>query len=64
MTEEYTGACELCGHEVPRSEMARHLAVCAPKHDKGSQTEPLLQLHVEAEGAPEYWLYLEGQERR
>lgn len=62
MTQEHPGACELCGHEAPRSEMARHLAVCAPKHDKGSQAEPLVQLHVEADGAPEYWLYLEGRE--
>jgi hypothetical protein len=61
MAEEYTGVCELCGHEAPRAQMARHLAACAPKHDRGSRAKPVVQLHIEADGAPEYWLYVEGR---
>lgn len=59
---EYTGACELCGHEAPRAQMARHLAACAPEHDKGSRAENCVQVHIEADGAPVYWLYVEGRE--
>lgn len=62
MAQEYTGACELCGHEAPRAQMARHLAACAPEHDKDSRAESLVQLHIEADGAPVYWLYVEGRE--
>ncbi len=62
MALEFTGACELCGHKAPRAQIARHLATCAPKHAKGSREEPLVQLHIEADGAPEYWLYVEGRE--
>jgi len=59
---EFTGACELCGHKAPRAQIARHLAMCAPKHDRGSRDERVVQLHIEAHGAPEYWLYVEGRE--
>ena len=62
MGQEYMGACQLCGHEAPKAQMARHLAPCAPAHDKGSGRETLVQLHIEADGAPEYWLYVEGLE--
>jgi len=59
---EFTGACELCGHKGPRAQIAPHLATCAPKHDKHSRDERLVQLHIEADEAPEYWLYVEGRE--
>ncbi len=62
MAQEYTGACQLCGHEAPRAQMARHLAACAPAHDKGSRADPIVQLHIEAEGAPAYWLHVEGRD--
>jgi len=42
--------------------MSGHVAVCGPKHDKGSRSDALVQLHVEAEEAPEYWLFVEGRE--
>jgi hypothetical protein len=60
--QEFTGACELCRHKAPRAQMSRHIAVCAPEHDKGSRADALVQLHIEADGAPEYWLYVEGRE--
>jgi hypothetical protein len=62
VAQEHRGACELCGHEAPRAQMAAHLAVCAPKHDKDSGAKPLVQLHIEADGTPVYWLYVEGRE--
>lgn len=62
MGQEYTGECELCAHQAPRAQMRRHLAACAFEHDEGARAERLVQLHVEADGAPEYWLYLEGRE--
>jgi len=62
VAQEYLGACELCGREAPKSKMARHLAACAPEHDIGSSPGPLVQLHVEADGAPQYWLHVEGRE--
>lgn len=62
MAETYTGACELCSEEAPRPQMGRHVAICAPKHDRGSQPETLVQLQIEANGDPAYWLILEGRE--
>lgn len=62
MAQEYTGACQLCGQEAPRAQMRRHLAVCAPAHDESSRAGPIVQLHIEAERDPAYWLYVEGGE--
>ncbi len=59
---ESPGACELCGHKAPRAQIAPHLAACAPKHDKYSRNDRLVQLYMEADGAPRYWLYVEGRE--
>ena len=48
--------------EAPKAQMARHLAACAPEHDSGAGNEILVQLLIEASGAPEYWLHVEGRE--
>ena len=63
MGQEYPGSCQLCGHEGSRSEMAGHVAECGQRHDKGSRSDHLVVLQVEAEGAPEYWLIVEGREK-
>jgi len=57
------GACELCGHEATKAQMSRHLASCAPQHDVSGTAEPVVQIRVEARGAPEYWLLVEGYSR-
>ncbi|MBN2372071.1 MAG: hypothetical protein JXO72_16435 [Vicinamibacteria bacterium] len=62
MAKDHAGCCELCGHEAPRTKMAQHLAACCPKHDKGAKPGRIVQLHVDAVGMPEYWLYLEGRD--
>ena len=56
------GACALCGREVPKAQMTRHLVACAPEHDSGPGGQALVQLLIEASGAPEYWLHVEGRE--
>ncbi len=61
MALEFTGACELCGQKVPRAQIAPHLATCAPKYDRHPRGERLVHLQIEADGAPEYWLYVEGR---
>lgn len=62
MTEGFKGICELCELEASRAQMSRHVVACAAAHDKGSRLESLVQLHIEAVGAPMYWLYVEGRE--
>jgi hypothetical protein len=54
------GTCTLCGHALTRAGAGRHLAACAPAHDRttGAETR-LLQLRVTSPGLPAYWLDLE-----
>lgn len=56
------GVCELCGHQTPKDQMTKHLTSCIPQHDSGRRPARLVQFQVEAAGAPEYWLYVEGRE--
>ena len=62
MGSPMSGTCELCRDELAKARMAAHLIACASAHDSGPRQERLIQVKVEAEGAPEYWLYLEGRE--
>jgi hypothetical protein len=57
------GKCELCGQIVLRAQAKKHATACAPSHDASEGQEMIVQLQVEAAGAPEYWLLLEGRER-
>ena len=62
MADAHRGACELCVHQAAKSLMAGHVATCPAEQDSGSRPSPLVQLHIESEGMPEYWLYVEGRE--
>lgn len=62
LAQSRTGVCELCGEAVAKADVRHHLTGCAPGHDSGHRQERLIQLEVEAAGAPEYWLYVEGRE--
>lgn len=55
------GSCELCKYQTSRSQMARHVADCAPAHDASGPSESIVRLQVEAEGDPRYWLQLEAR---
>lgn len=51
------GVCELCAERTSKAAMNTHLARCAPRHDRPkSPPSDLFQLHVEAKGAPMFWL--------
>jgi hypothetical protein len=56
------GTCQLCKRQTSKSQMARHVAGCAPEHDSPGARESIVQLRVEADGDPRYWLYLEARE--
>lgn len=54
------GICELCTKRTSKAAMVRHLALCAPKHDRASvRPSELYQLRVEGKGAPMFWLDVE-----
>jgi hypothetical protein len=55
-----TGVCQLCSEELAQADVGHHLSACAPGHDSGHRPERLIQVEVVADGAPEYWLYLEA----
>lgn len=62
MVEKLNGRCELCGHEVPRAHMGRHLTDCAPQHDIGGRRDLLLHLRFEDVEGAAYWLDLEARD--
>jgi hypothetical protein len=54
------GVCELCTERTSKAAMNKHLALCAPKHDRrNGPPSDLFQLHVEGNGAPMFWLDVE-----
>jgi hypothetical protein len=56
----YFGICELCSARTVKAAMIKHLAVCAPKHDRTTDTPcDLFQLRVEGKHAPMFWLDVE-----
>ncbi len=55
------GKCELCGEEVPRAEMSRHLERCVPVHGAQGKPGELVLLLFEAAGDPRYWIHVEAR---
>jgi hypothetical protein len=55
-----SGTCVLCGEELAKNRMTKHVAACAQK--KGGRER---SFHIVAEGryAPEYWLHLDVRHR-
>jgi hypothetical protein len=54
------GVCELCTERTSKAATNKHLALCAPKHDRpNGPASDLFQLHVEGKGAPMFWLDVE-----
>ena len=56
-----TGTCECCKQQTSKSHMTRHVVRCAPEHDASGEPGALVQLRIDAAGAPQYWLYLEAR---
>jgi hypothetical protein len=63
MDIESIGFCELCGTEVDKELMKTHVIECARKSDIKGNEENIIQIFVEADGMPEYWLIIEGREK-
>jgi hypothetical protein len=61
MSRSSKGTCELCKRQTTKSQMTRHVAACAPEHDSSGPREPIVQIRVDADGDPRYWLYLEAR---
>ncbi|MFH1954365.1 MAG: hypothetical protein ABIL06_22445 [Pseudomonadota bacterium] len=60
------GKCAYCGHEVAKNGVAKHLATCAQWKEaftkaehKGTGSETLCHLRVQAAGQSQFWLDLE-----
>jgi hypothetical protein len=59
-TSASMGVCELCKERLPKPAMVRHLAACAPRHDRpGGAACDLWHVRAEGEGSPIYWIDLE-----
>ena len=61
VTRASTGTCELCKQQTSKSQMTRHVAQCAPEHDASGGQETIVQLRIDADGDPRYWLYVEAR---
>ena len=61
MARRRTGTCELCKVQMSKSKMETHIAGCAPEHDASGTTETIVQVRIDARGAPPYWLFLEAR---
>lgn len=56
------GTCSLCGKNISKAAMTRHLKVCAPGHDlSGGRCVSLFHLRIEDAYSPYFWLDLEMQ---
>jgi hypothetical protein len=55
------GTCELCGVTNRKTAMTRHVIACAAEHDPVGPAGPLVQVRIEAAGAPDYWLHIEAR---
>jgi hypothetical protein len=54
------GVCALCRGRLPKQAVVRHLAACAPRHDRsGGATCELWHVRAEGRGSPLYWIDLE-----
>jgi hypothetical protein len=63
MRRESIGKCKNCGTKLEKNEMIKHIIKCAKTTDLKGIEEQIIQLLIEADGKPEYWLYLEGKDR-
>ena len=61
MARVSTGTCELCKQQTTKSQMTQHVAGCAAKHDASGRSEAIVQMRIEADGDPCYWLHLEAR---
>ena len=61
MARSSTGTCELCKQQTSKSQMTRHVATCAADHDASGAPETIVQLRIDADGDPRYWLHLEAR---
>jgi hypothetical protein len=59
-TTPSTGACALCKERLPKPAMGRHLAACAPRHDRpGGAACDLWHVRAEGKGSRLYWIDVE-----
>jgi hypothetical protein len=59
-TRVLIGVCALCKERLPKSAMVRHLAACAPRHDRpGGAACDVWHVRAEAKGSAVYWMDLE-----
>jgi len=57
------GKCKNCGIKLEKKEMIEHIIKCAKTTDINDGKEHIIQLLVEANEMPEYWLLLEGKDK-
>jgi hypothetical protein len=57
------GKCYSCGNKIERKEIINHIVKCAKTSDNQGIEGPIIQLLIEADGMPEYWLILEGKDQ-
>lgn len=59
MARSNMGTCKLCKRQTSKSQMTRHVATCASRHDSAGPEQTIVQLRIDAAGEPRYWLYVE-----
>lgn len=57
------GKCTICGARLEKKEMIKHILKCAKTTDIESIEGPIIQLLIEADDMPDYWLLLEGKDQ-
>ncbi|RPJ59304.1 MAG: hypothetical protein EHM12_07065 [Dehalococcoidia bacterium] len=57
------GKCASCGVKIDKADMKSHIITCAKTTEFKGKAEKIIQLFIEAEELPEYWVYLEGNEQ-
>lgn len=62
MRRENFGKCNNCGATLEKKEMSNHISKCAKTTDGNGKEEQIIQVLIEADGMPEYWLFAEGRE--
>jgi hypothetical protein len=54
------GKCFSCGAKLEKREMISHIQKCAKTADHQGAEGTIIQLLIEADGMPEYWILVEG----
>jgi hypothetical protein len=57
------GKCNTCGTKLEKKEMINHIQKCAKTTDIQAVEGLIIQLLIEADKMPEYWLLLEGNDQ-